>query len=290
MSNFLDQNSGHPFALYVWDLRSHMVYVDSTKIQGKNAIERIRLGYSCLDDTVAQVLQVLVRKRLLENTIVVGFGDHGDELWTHALNDGFCHANEPYTNLISTPAFIYDRDQTPHTRNELASLIDLKSTCLGLLGLEDPNEFECAGINLFRDENKFVYSQNLFANQKPMNSYKRLVKSYSATNYDYHLIVSEHGTEMYAYRLDPTNHSNLLSFFEMDNKGEIHFINRGATHAHFHHFFSNDQINHIKNNYYVLSKALVKRVLLKNRMIEGPESFPFDVTKFLEIRPRNYDW
>ncbi|GJM70151.1 hypothetical protein HMSSN036_23670 [Paenibacillus macerans] len=154
----------------------------------------------------------------MKDTIIVGFGDHGDDLWTHALNNGFCHGIEPYTNMIWTPAFIYDASfEGSKDYNNLASLIDLRKTILHLLGYSESNSQEFSGIDLLNSKNDFVFSRNLFANQrdtsinatKPMG----LKKAYAVLNKDYNLIATQFGLEMYAYRIDSTNHNNLLSFF-----------------------------------------------------------------------------
>lgn len=281
-------DSDHPFALYVWNQISHLHYTDAIKQQGTTAYDQIRIGYSCLNDTVAYIWQLLEKRGLLDNTIILGFGDHGDDFWTHSLNGGFCHGVEPYSNLIWNPMFIYNFYQEPGLIDELASLVDLKRTCLGLVGVKDPDQFAYGGIDLFHFRNKVVYSQNLCANQQPN---KFLTKSFSATNDRYHMIVSERGLELYNFRLDPTNHNNLLNFFDIKGREEMHFNNRGATHVHFSEVFSEDQIKDIKTNYRILLNSLMDRVRLKNEMLaKEKRRFLFDMGNFIKIKPRKYYW
>lgn len=272
-----------PFVLYVWDTRSHLFYTDNEKSKGKNFIERVKLGYFCLDNTIAKILELLKQKGILENTIIVGFGDHGDEFWTHGFNGGLCHAIEPYTNLIWAPAFIYMPEEKPKKLDNLVSLIDLKKTILGLFGLKYINKFEFSGINFFEEQNRAVYSQNLFANQNCKDYDGNLNKSYSITNDNYHLMVSKNGLELYAYRLDPTNHNNLLRFFEMNSDFRLSFIERSEAHLHFKKFFAEDQVKDTENNFYILLENLRKMVSAKNSHIINEEKNLFDMDGFKKI-------
>jgi arylsulfatase A-like enzyme len=97
-----------PFALYIWNLSSHLCYQDGYKAAGDNSFVRWQRGYESMDNTVGDILRLLMNHKLMESTTLVIFGDHGDDFWNHGLYGGFAHGIEPYTSLIHTPAFIYD--------------------------------------------------------------------------------------------------------------------------------------------------------------------------------------
>src|SRR5690606_14743480 len=139
------------------------------------------------------------------------------------------------------------------------------------------------GIDIFKTENDYIYSRNLLANQRDSGTGTGLNKSFSVLNRHYNLIVSKYGLEMYAYRIDPTNHSNLLSFFDLNESGEISFNNRGANHTHFRKTMQPDQVEHIKTNFYLLRDKLYDRVSLKNSMIDCTENNQFDLSGFYRI-------
>ncbi|MBB6632580.1 sulfatase-like hydrolase/transferase [Cohnella thailandensis] len=294
IEDFIAVENNKPFAIYIWDILSHLGYSDAYKNQGKNFFERRSLGYRSVDETVRCVIEILEKYDLMKNTIIVGFGDHGDELWTHDLNKGFCHAIEPYTNIIKTPAFIYNADCEPSMNSDLVSLIDLRQTILSLLDITDESVFFYSGVDINQVRNRHVFSRNLLSNQRDSSILDAgpvgLRKSFSITNNHYHLIVSNCGMEMYAYQIDSTNHSNLLNFFDIDCNGEITFNNRGADHAHFKRIMQPDQIAHIIENYYRLREELIKRVSIRNDLIASTEKNLFNLAAFLSIRERKYIW
>lgn len=279
-------SSKKPFMSYVWDVRSHLYYTDAVKDSGKTSLEKIDLGYSCLDSTVSKVFKLLEEKRLLDDTIVIGFGDHGDEFWTHAFNGGFCHSNEPYTDLIWTPAFIYDSDKKFSELDDLVSLIDFKKSCLSTVGIKNKNKFKYSGVDLFSEENQFIYSQNLFTSQSEKSD---LNKAFSVTNKNYHLIVSKYGLEMYAYRFDPMNHNNLLNFFDFKN-GVLKFVDKSRAHPHFQRFFAKDQVADIVDNFNILVEKLRLMVGAKNDFVRESVTGSFDMGNFDKIRSRAYIW
>lgn len=276
-----------PFALHIWDIRSHIFYTDDKKNVGQNFFERRSIGYRCIDETYEKVFSMLVDKDVLDNTLIVAYGDHGDELWSHSLNGGFCHAFEPYTTLIHTPCFFYAKDFKPNKVYDLVSLIDLKWSILHLLNIDETKEFILSGKNIFTEKNDFVFSRNLLANQKRNNA---LRKGYSVTNKDYHLIVSELGLELYAPYIDPTNSFNLLQFFRLKENKLIDFNNRGAWHTHFRMIMKQDQIEHIQTNFTMLFDALYDYVTNKNKFIEREELHYFDMEKFKIIKSNEYQW
>src|SRR5678815_896480 len=106
--------------------------------------------------------QTLEQKGLLDDTLVVLYGDHGDDCWTHGYKGGMIHGTEPYTEIIATPFAIRDSSLEPGMRSDL-----------------------------------------------------------SITDHTYTLMASSRGLEMYAHRLDPGNHFNLLHFFALDSGGQL---------------------------------------------------------------------
>lgn len=60
----------------------------------------------------------------LKNTLIVGYGDHGDSLYSHGFQHNMCHGEPPYCPMCWTPCFIYD-GVTAATYENVASLVDL---------------------------------------------------------------------------------------------------------------------------------------------------------------------
>jgi hypothetical protein len=209
---------------------THITYQDRVKEKATSFSERFRLGYVRLDSSVRQFLAILTEMDLLRNSVIVFYGDHGDELWSHVLNGGWCHVVTPYASQCWTPLFIYDADCKPGSTNQLASMIDLKETLIKRI-LPDFIPEEChfttpwknrdgdeppfptpssqypaegslppfrdspfCGIDLARETREFAFSQNLFALQDEFNdAAKALIKGYAVTDGIYRVTVTSGG-------------------------------------------------------------------------------------------------
>lgn len=231
------KQSDKPFYLYVNNCISHMAFDDAVKYSATTFSDRFRLGYLKFDADLNRVLTLLRENDLWEDTVIVGYGDHGDELWSHGLNKGYCHAFSPYAILTWTPFFIYDNGLDAGVTDAIASSIDIKETLFRKL-LPDyvlPDSLPRFGISPFpgRDlrthPRQFAFSQNLFALQLELDDPERgLAKGYAVTDGVYRLVAStggsrprDGGMELYHDRVDPTNSRNLLDFFRLDPNGDI---------------------------------------------------------------------
>jgi membrane-anchored protein YejM (alkaline phosphatase superfamily) len=203
-----------PFAIYVWDLITHIEHSLALAPHASGLTDQIRRACAVADEAVGKMRAVLERKGLLDNTTIVLYGDHGDDAWTHGFKGGMTHGTEPYTDIIWTPLAVRDPGLAQGTVDGLASTIDIAPTCLALLDIDVQFSFPYSGVDLLRGARDFAYSQNLTANQAtgPVN----ISKAFSVTDKTYTLLASERGLELYAYRLDPGNHCNLLHFFTLD--------------------------------------------------------------------------
>jgi hypothetical protein len=223
---------GPPFAIYVWDLVTHIEHSLALAPFSGGLTDQIQRACSVADNAVGEILAILERKGLLDNTTVIIYGDHGDDYWTHGFKGGMVHATEPYTQITWTPLAIRDPALTPGTNMKLASTIDIAPTCLALLGIDESNAFLPSGMNLLTQAPELVFSQNFTANQ-PDNQVLGIVKAFSAIDDTYVLLVSTRGLELYAYRLDPGNHCNLLDFFDLTPDGTLSFLKRPGAVGHF---------------------------------------------------------
>jgi Sulfatase len=221
-----------PFAIYVWDLVTHIEHSLALAAFSNGLTDQIRRACSVADDAVGEMLSILERKGLLDNTTVIIYGDHGDDYWTHGFKGGMVHATEPYTQITWTPLAIRDPALTPGTSTRLASTIDIAPTCLVMLGIDESNAFLHSGMNLLTQAAELVFSQNFTANQ-PDNQVLGIVKAFSVVDDTYILLVSSRGLEMYAYRLDPGNHCNLLHFFNLMPDGTLSLLKRPGAAGHF---------------------------------------------------------
>ena len=95
---------------------------------------------SMIDEKVGQILETLEQKGMLENSLVIFTSDHGDCLGDHWLP----YKWTMYEGVVHVPLLIrdYRGPGTPHTVQDLVSLMDLGPTLLQAAGCEIPNRLE----------------------------------------------------------------------------------------------------------------------------------------------------
>ena len=214
-ARFDELTDGTPFAIYVWNLITHIEHSLALASHSAGLTDQLRRACAVADDAIGRMRAILERKGLMENTTIVLYGDHGDDPWTHGFKGGLTHGTEPYTDIIWTPLAVRDPGLAPRTVDGLARTIDVAPTCLALLGIDVRLPFRHSGVDLFRATPDFAYAQNFTANQ-PDDPRRGITQAFSITDRTYTLLASSRGLEMYAHRLDPGNHCNLLRLFALD--------------------------------------------------------------------------
>ncbi len=113
-----------------------------------------------LDQGLETLLNLLDEKGILDDTIIVIFGDHypyglGDETLAELNSDYECDYE-----IYKTPLIIYDAESCGTLNNKLASTFDIYPTITSLFGLDDLKAYT-VGEDLFvEDENRFVLFQD----------------------------------------------------------------------------------------------------------------------------------
>jgi hypothetical protein len=267
-ARFDELTDTQPFAIYVCDLVTHIDHSLALAPYSSGLTDQIRRACAVADDAVGEMLSMLERKGLLDNTTFVVYGDHGDDFWTHGFKEGMVHATEPYTGITWTPLAIRDPDLAAGANDNLASTIDIGPTCLALLGIDEPTAFPHSGTNLLEGIRDHVFSQNFNANQ-PDNTALGIAQAFAVIDKTYALLASSRGLELYAYRLDPGNHCNLLHFFDLAPDGRLAFRSRPAAAAHYRSALQDNAraVAHLTEAFGALRNALAARVAAKRAYI-----------------------
>ena len=98
-----------------------------------------------VDQQVARVIDHLRDKKLLDNTIVIVLGDHGEEFMERSR---WGHSAEFNRFQTSTPAVIHVPGQAPRVVKGITSHLDIPATLLPLLGVRNPATDYSLGQNL----------------------------------------------------------------------------------------------------------------------------------------------
>lgn len=169
----------------------------------------LEAGYMELDRCCRDLFQLLKERNLLDDTVVILYGDHGDDYWGHGLHSGWAHGIEPNSLQIHTPMMIWDgkeRRETEHN-NLLLQTTDLTDIIRSAVNSEEI---------YYPDERRYSFSRSAYARQPVrVDSFN---KAYSVTDGRYLLMVSCHGLELYDMMFDPTCMNNLLRFFSYEHE------------------------------------------------------------------------
>ncbi len=211
--------SGQAFALYVYNSTSLLSSPFRTQNVDHCFLETIEESYRNIDRTTGFIFQTLQEQHMLEDTVVVLFGDHGDDMYSHGFTHGFTHAIEPYASVIRTPLMVYSSQIRQSNITDLVNTLDIRDMILSLL------ENENISKDTWYPKRKFSFSRNLFWNQQSTV----LNKAYSVTDGRYMLMVSPEGLELYLCKYDVFGTVDLLNFFDLHGKtirlkAEIRFI------------------------------------------------------------------
>lgn len=165
MLGFIDQrDAARPFMSYMFFESTHANYefpesaaiakpyledlnyltADFTKDIGPIKNRYINAAHH-VDGQIARVIEHLRAKKLLDQTVVIVLGDHGEEFMERSR---WGHSAEFNRFQTSTPAVIYAPGQAPRVVSGISSHLDIPATLLPLLGVRnDPADYS-QGKNL----------------------------------------------------------------------------------------------------------------------------------------------
>jgi membrane-anchored protein YejM (alkaline phosphatase superfamily) len=135
LQRFDEATNADRFALYVWNLATHVEHAMALASHAEGLDDLIGGACAVADHALGAMIDVLERKSLIDDTALVIFGDHGDDYWTHGFKKGLLHGVEPHTQIVHCPLLIRDASLPAGTDHDLASTIDLAATCFDLLGV-----------------------------------------------------------------------------------------------------------------------------------------------------------
>lgn len=108
-----------------------------------------------LDMQFGRIFDYLKDKNLLDSTIVILIGDHGEEFMEH----GFWGHNSTFVDeQVLTPLVIYAPGVKPFVQNNMTSHMDVIPTIMPLLGVTNPIDDYATGYNLFNQgQRQYTY-------------------------------------------------------------------------------------------------------------------------------------
>lgn len=95
------------------------------------------LGY--VDSEIKRIIDFLEDNKIINNTLIVIFSDHGTEVGENCSRSLTCSFYDEY---VRVPLIFYSQKIIPKSIDNNISLIDLAPTVLDLIGLEIPSSFK----------------------------------------------------------------------------------------------------------------------------------------------------
>lgn len=98
-----------------------------------------------VDQQIGRVIEHLKQKKLLDNTVIVVLGDHGEEFMEISR---WGHSAEFNRYQTSTPAVLWVPGSKPRVVTGITSHLDIPATLMPLLGVRNPPSDYSQGMNL----------------------------------------------------------------------------------------------------------------------------------------------
>jgi lipoteichoic acid synthase len=144
--------SGSPFFGVFWTMQTHFPYFltgEPAELGGSNSdMNRYLSALRETDRALGKLLAALEQQRVLDSTLVVVVGDHGEAFGQHGH---YVHGVDLYEEEIHVPLMLINRRLFHgETDSTLGGMIDVAPTVLDLLG--DPSPGSWQGRSLFDSE------------------------------------------------------------------------------------------------------------------------------------------
>lgn len=247
-----------PFAVLACNYIGNIGYYKYLKRTGQ------RTGFdfwesSCIqrDQCVKDLMDILERKGLLENTTVIFYGDHGDDICAHGKHQGLLHVFEPYASLIHTPFWIYDSRLAPGEMDALLDATDIRPLIEKLLGAEDRAD-ECLNPEDWGlPYRKYSMARSDYAAQKVRE--RSFHKGYSLTDGTFLFMAGDQGMELYHIWMDEGCQHNLLDYFDFEQG--VLSLNEGAYNSmkfHIKYLLDRGALAKIEEIFYEFRKQLIQ--------------------------------
>lgn len=135
-----------------------------------------------IDDYVGKFMDLLKKKGVYENTLVIYVSDHGEYLGHHHLELKNNYIYDPVIKVplvvkypIDHPAYRSVKDDENPCDPKLVSLIDVTATILNIAGIKIPDSLKENCFPLATVNRDYIYAENLNSTMIRTNKYKLIV-------------------------------------------------------------------------------------------------------------------
>ncbi|MFH1808588.1 MAG: sulfatase-like hydrolase/transferase [Pseudomonadota bacterium] len=146
LQRMFERDPKKPYFLYVHYEAPHFPYVAHPEVAdfGARPIDLYDAEIAYVDRAVGQLLEMFEARGWLTDTLIVVFGDHGQEFKEHGRTK---HSRALFVESVHVPLLLHVPGQAPRVVPQRVSLVDVAPTLLDLLGLPAP-DFKPQGRSL----------------------------------------------------------------------------------------------------------------------------------------------
>ncbi len=200
--DWIDQDQDRPFFALAFTIETHHPYVGPQQevefIEGDPTYNRYLNAIHAADQQIAQVIEGLETRGLLETTLVIITADHGEAFGEHGVK---IHGIGAYDCTMHVPMLLLHPSLANYPRviDVPRQQIDVPVTVLELLGYPVPSAWQ--GRNLLRsDEDSAAFFFSLG---------RRATLGLRRGRYKYHYYLGSGNEELFDLVLDPGEERNL---------------------------------------------------------------------------------
>lgn len=178
-------NTNEPFMTWFTTVSSHQPYGVSSELGDLNlkmfkdtnydiTLQRYMSKLKVLDDAIGKLLEILQEKDILDDTVIVLYGDHYPYgIKNHILNQYFDYDVNEKFEVDRTPFIIYNKEITPTTYDQYTTFMNIVPTMANLFNLDyDPRLYAGRDVLSETYPNRVVFADG---------SWQDNVAFYSAT-------------------------------------------------------------------------------------------------------------
>jgi len=174
----------------------------------EHLIDLYDAGVRQMDDGIARLVDLLEAKNLLDDTLIVVTSDHGEEFLEHG---GVLHGRTHFEEVIRVPLIVCGPGAPQGRRvTEIASLVDVLPTTLGLLGVTPPETIDGLDLSPFwQAEPPPAIDRLVFAEADHHNQYDDIKRAVRRGKFKMHFDRSTRNVELFDLADDPGETKNV---------------------------------------------------------------------------------
>jgi phosphoglycerol transferase MdoB-like AlkP superfamily enzyme len=210
LTDWILQEKDKPFFAAMWTYQTHYPYFISGERKqfepSDTMFNRYLNALHHSDYVFGKLMQRLAQQNLLESTLVVVVGDHGEAFGRH---DQITHAQKLYEENLHVPCLFINPAFNSVRNKTVGGLVDVAPTVLSFLGYDSPDKWQ--GESLLSGSKRRTY---FFA---PWSDY---LFGYREENHKFIFNVTKNRMEVYDLTKDPEEKNDIASRFE--KKAELY--------------------------------------------------------------------